>query len=229
MELPSTADSLIRQFARELRVITLGGVAVISHGLSRNTHDADVWLEPFETSKLWADKVSDILSQTAQAKPVMIGSWKPFRPEEFAEIAEAFGVFRVEGLDRPLDVFRKPNQFQPEQFDEVWERGKPLDDGTRLPDVIDLLVTKQDTGRTKDTQDIIYLENLAQEHYLAELPTASAERAVAMLERFLTPAVAEAALHHASEPVRLLGRRFLLELAADGDPFAAQIVRERQL
>jgi hypothetical protein len=65
-----------------------------------------------------------------------------------------------------------------------------MDDGTRLSDPLDLLVSKQETGRDKD--------------------------------------VAEAALAHASAEVRDLGRKFLRELAEEGDPFAAEILRKIQ-
>jgi hypothetical protein len=49
-----------------------------------------------------------------------------------------------------------------------------------------------------------------------------------MLYRFLTPKVAESALSHPSAAVRELGLRFLHELADEGNPFAAEILRKRQ-
>lgn len=42
------ADDLVRRLAARFRVLTLGGVAVITHGLSRNTHDLGVWLDPMD-------------------------------------------------------------------------------------------------------------------------------------------------------------------------------------
>jgi hypothetical protein len=48
-----------------------------------------------------------------------------------------------------------------------------------------------------------------------------------MLGRFLTPRVAEQAMDHADPAVQDLGRGFLKELAAEGDPFAAEILRRR--
>ena len=47
-----------------------------------------------------------------------------------------------------------------------------------------------------------------------------------MLERFLTPRVAEAAAEHADQQVRDLGLRLLRELSQEGDPFAAEILRK---
>ena len=37
-----SSDEIIRLLAGEFRVVTLGGVAVIASGLSRNTFDADI-------------------------------------------------------------------------------------------------------------------------------------------------------------------------------------------
>ena len=100
-----------------------------------------------------------------------------------------------------------------------------MDDGTRLPDPIDLLVSKQETGRDKDRADIIFLEGKIEADYLARLPRVQAEEAVRMLGRFLTPRVAEVALTHPDEGVTRLARRFLHELSAEGDPYAAEILR----
>ncbi len=61
--------------------------------------------------------------------------------------------------------------------------------------------------------------------YLAELPIATEVRALEMLERFLTPKVAEAALAHSSALVREQALSFLRELAAEGDHFAADILK----
>ncbi len=229
MEDPHTSDFLVRLLAKEMRVVTLGGIAVISHGLSRNTYDADIWVDPLHSADEWCTRLFPLLTSMKRAQPVMIGTWDSLSWEALPSVIEEYGVFRVNGLERPVDIFRKPNELPIEEFDRVWTMGISLEDGTRIPDVIDLLVTKQDTGRTKDTQDIAFLEAKAEEQYLAELPGASAEKAAAMLSRFFTPKVAETALAHPEETIRQLGQRYLLELAADGDPFAAEIVKDRHL
>ena len=223
----STAE-LTRQLASAQRVLVLGGLAVVAHGHSRPTYDADVWLDPTLSVEKWSDVLLKLIDQPFLSI-ISIGNWHPISAKDLPRLAEEDGVVRIMGANQPLDVFRKPNELPMEEFDRVWDFGIPLDDGTRIPDVIDLLVTKQDTGRTKDTQDIAYLEAKAEEQYLAELPYASAEKAALMLERFLTPKIAEAALIHLEKPIQELDRRFLLELAADGDPFAAEIVRTHRL
>jgi hypothetical protein len=225
MENRTDSDRLIHEIAASRRVLALGGLAVISHGLGRNTHDADIWVEPMESPEIWASVVGPLVYSTPSAKPVAIAVWEPIPEKNLAEVIARDGVFRINGLDRPIDIFRKPNELPIEEFESAWVRAKPLHDGTRLPDEIDLLMTKQLTGRDKDLMDITFLENKAEKRYLAELPATTEERAVEMLERFLTPKVAEAALAHPSETVRQRAMSFLRELAAEGDPFAADILK----
>lgn len=226
MENAKTTAEVILHLAGIFRVVTLGGVAVISHGLNRNTYDADIWIEPFDSADLWAANIGRHLFSHPRIRPVEIGTWKPVSDSRFGKVIERDGVVRLNGLDRPLDIFRTPNELDPREFEAVWERGVPMDDGTRIPDAIDLLVTKQATGREKDLMDLAFLEAKAEREYLEKLPSVDAARGVEMLERFLTPKVAQAALGHPEQPVRELGLRFLKELAEEGDPFARDILRE---
>ncbi len=222
----TNSDQIIQQLAAEFRVMTLGGVAVIASGLSRNTFDADIWVEPMSSADRWAKGVARFVYDAGTAEAVAIGSWDKIVRDELTAVIERDGVIRINGLERPLDIFRDPNQLEMSHFDEIWQRAQPMDDGTRLPDPIDLLVSKQETGREKDLTDIIFLEGKIQADYLTRLPLASRDEAAQMLERFLTPRVAEAAAMHADEGVRDLGVRFLRELAQEGDPFAAEILRK---
>ena len=219
------SDEVIRCLAEEFRVLTLGGLAVIATGLSRNTYDADIWVEPFASPEEWSNHLSPILYASGTAQPVAIGSWEKIGRGNLAGVIGRDGVIRVSGLERPLDVFRDPNQLAMEDFDEIWDRAQLQDDGTRLPDPIDLLVSKQETGRDKDRADIIFLEGKIEADYLARLPKVSADEAARMLGRFLTPRVAEVALSHPDHGVGQLARNFLHELAEEGDPYAAEILR----
>jgi hypothetical protein len=220
----SSAD-LIQRLASKNRVVLLGGLAVVSHGLSRPTFDADVWLDPRLEPASWAEAVLNLKKEIPGLKCLAIAVWNEIPDSELAEIIERDGVIRVMGASQPIDIFRKPNELPIEEFDAAWNRAVELKDGTRLPDEIDLLMTKQLTDRAKDAMDIQFLEMKAEGRYLAELPSAPEQQAVQMLERFLTPKIAEAALAHSSETVRDLGLRFLQELTADGDPFAAEILK----
>ena len=218
--------SLTLELAASHRVALLGGLAVISHGLERMTFDADIWLDPMLDLFQWRAAVGNLVASHPDLKILEIGTWREIDIDQLPDVIDRDGVIRLVGAKFPLDIFRRPNEMGIDEFNEVWNRGKTLDDGTRLPDVIDLLVTKQRTGRDKDLTDIVFLETKAESAYLAELPGASEQRAAAMLERFLTPNVARAALAHPSFEIRKLGYRYLQELADDGDPYAAQYLRE---
>jgi len=220
-----SSDEIIRLLAGDFRVMTLGGVAVIAYGLSRNTFDADIWVEPMDSAEHWAKAIVRFVYDAGPAEVVAIGSWQNVAREQLAAVIKRDGAIRINGLERPLDIFRDPNQLDMSHFEEVWQRAQPMDDGTRLPDPIDLLVSKQETGRDKDQTDIIFLEGKIQADYLARIPRASRDEAVQMLQRFLTPRVAEAAMAHPDKGVQELARKFLHELAEEGDPYAVEILR----
>jgi hypothetical protein len=80
--------------------------------------------------------------------------------------------------------------------------------------------------------DIIKISDQIQEdmqkRYLAGHSTATEDHASEMLARFITPKVAEAALAHSSGVVRHKAMSYLRELAADGDPFAPNILKNLQ-
>jgi hypothetical protein len=206
-------------------VLTLGGYAVIYHGQSRPTYDADVWLDPMLPLGEWCDELRELAVANA-LRFVAIGSWQEVPPGELEAAVEEDGVIRLMGANQPLDIFRRPNELDPASFDEVWGRAAQMEDGTRLPDAVDLLVTKQLTGRAKDQMDILFLEQKAEDEGLALLERGSAGEIRALLERFLTPNLAAAACRHADPEVSTLARRYLGELAAEGDPFAADLLRE---
>lgn len=220
-----TAAGLINSLATRHRVLSLGGYAVISHGLARPTYDADVWLDPTLPLAAWCAELST-LAATFALRIVAIGTWEVIPGDELSTTVDDDGVVRLMGADQPLDVFRRPNELPVAGFDEVWERARPLNDGARLPDAIDLLVTKQLTGRAKDQADISFLEQKAEAESLAKLATGTPAEITALLQRFLTPNLAAAGARHADPGVSALARGYLVELAAEGDPFAADLLRE---
>jgi len=219
-----TTAGLTAELAKEHRILVLGGLAVISHGHSRPTFDGDIWLDPSLPLNQWSDAIFSLKNKFPDLRFLEIGNWQVIPESQFNEVIERDGVFRIMGASQPLDVFRAPNELLMEEFEDVWNRATPLDDGTRLPDVIDLLVTKQDTGRDKDIQDIAFLENKAEREYREKLPAASEDDAARMLERFLTPSVAELALRHPGAKVRAMALQFLQEMADDGNPYARDIL-----
>ena len=226
MEPAPTTSRLTASLAADHRVLTLDGLAVLAHGHTRPTYDADIWLDPTLPPEEWAGCLRVWMGGHPSLGAVEIGSWRTIDPCDLKEVIERDGVLRIMGAKQPLDIFRRPNELPVEEFDAVWERATPLEDGTRVPCTVDLLMTKQMTGRDKDMLDIQFLENKAEQEYLRELPVADLARATFLLSRFLTPKVAEAAARHAIPAVRELGLRYLRELAADGDPFAVDLLKE---
>ena len=94
--IPATTE-LIRFLASTHRVVVLGGLAVISHGLSRVTHDADCWLEPNLSTELWCEAVKKILLEWPRLRMVSIGDWSELPADELAGCIEDFGVVRILG------------------------------------------------------------------------------------------------------------------------------------
>jgi hypothetical protein len=55
------ANAPVHALSARHRVILLGGMAVIGHGLSRKTKDVDIWLEPMKTAAAWATALKECL------------------------------------------------------------------------------------------------------------------------------------------------------------------------
>jgi hypothetical protein len=149
--------------------------------------------------------------------------------DALVDTIEETGVLRVKGLDCPLDIFRKPNEFEADQFDEVYERGSEHRDGTILPHPIDLIVTKSFTNRDKDFMDVAHLESITRTEYLSKLPTATPEEAAFMLGRFAEWQVLQSALTNPSPEVQTLATDLLKEFAEAGDPFSKDILAGKEV
>jgi len=117
---------------------------VIATGLSRNTYTADIWVEPLASAGERSGRIAPLIYDYGTAEPVAMGSWTRIARAQLAEVIDR--VIRISGLERPLDIFREPNQIDVADFNDVWQRSEPMDDGTRLSDPVDLLVSKQETG-----------------------------------------------------------------------------------
>lgn len=208
----------------------LGDAAVILHGMSRTTDDFDIWMDPTPLEE-WASALRGGLAPFANLELFRLGGgpmeWKPFPPELLPQVALEDKVIRVCGAHHPLDVFYQPNETEVADFDAVWSRARPLDDGTRLMEEIDLLLTKEATRRRKDLGDIAFLEGKVDERELAILRSAGPDQAREMFARYATPDLLRSVLRAADHPdVRELARQLLRELGDDGDPFAIEYVRE---
>ena len=219
-----SADIFVTQLAQRHRVLMLGGMAVIAHGFSRKTKDVDVWLEPTESAATWVAALSSAMADFATARFWSLAQRRELNAQEIAgEIAD-FGVLRVSGFDRDIDVFRRPNELELEDFEMVWAAAKPMEDGTRLPSEPHLLVTKANTGREHDFQDQIFLEGRVKQRYRERLPVCDAAEARGLMERFLDPEVLAFALENPEAEVRAMALAHLREFEAEGDPYSRDIL-----
>jgi hypothetical protein len=225
MEAPLATDQFIHALAAQHRVVLIGGMAIISHGLSRRTKDVDIWLDPMNSSAEWADRLLRVAAAFPAARFWSLACRRDLQPDELAgEIAD-FGVIRITGFDRDIDVFRRPNELGEESFDEVWTRAvRVLEGGVRLPDPLDLHISKADTGREHDLKDQLFLESLVKTRFRERLPVCDLTEATGMLDRFLDPEVLQYARTNPHPEVRALARKYLHEFEAEGDPYSRDIL-----
>jgi hypothetical protein len=225
-----TAQEAVAFLASKRRTVLLGGLAVILHGLSRNTKDYDIWLDPLPDVQSWASPIQQLLTREAslQARRIStFGGWKPISVGDVPVAGTEDRLIRIAGIERPIDVFFVPNEFEAVDFEGVWERGISIEHGVRLIEAIDLIVTKQLTDRPQDETDIRFLTNKIEERYRSRLRTCSESEAVYMLNRFATPEIAAIAVRESKEDsIRAIGWRILREMRDNGDPFAEEFIRE---
>ena len=216
-------DDFVRELARPHRVLMLGGMAVIAYGLSP-TKDSDVWLEPLGSAQEWAACLDEAMAVFPGLQVWSLARRCVLPPQEIAADAEEFGVVRVNGLTLPLDVFRKPNELEIENFEDIWPRARALKEGARLPDEIDLYRTKINTGREQDWKDQLFLESLVKKRFRERLPVCDAAEARGLMERFLDPEVLAFALENPEAEVRAMALAHLREFEAEGDPYSRDIL-----
>ena len=222
-------DHFVRQLTRRHRVVVLGGLAVIAHGFSRSTYDGDIWLDPMKDSSEWSEVLEHACLEFGGLSLRRLPGWTPVAGAQLIDAIQETGMVRIEGLDCPLDVFRKPNEFELHEFDAVCRRGVLRADGTLLPDPLDLIQSKLDTGRDKDLHDIQHLESIVRADYKKRLPLATPEEATVMLGRYSEWQVLLSALENPSPVVHELAMSQLREFAAAGDPFSLAILEGREL
>jgi len=221
-------DRFLVRLAQRGRVILIGGLAVIAHGFSRATKDGDVWLEPCDSSEQWSQLLISVLTEFAGLKLAAPPGWRIIVPNALAVVIEDVGMIRIQGLDCPLDVFRKPNELETNDFDAVWARATPTEQGLRLPDPVDLILTKLETGRDQDRDDIQFLTRKVQADMGGRLETATPAEADTLLAKYSDSVVLRRALLNPHEAVRQIALSQLHRFAEDGDPFAIDILKEQE-
>lgn len=219
---------LASEITRSKRVVLLGGLAVIGHGLDRGTKDADIWMEPMDSAEEWLDFLLTILAGFEDSRIVTLPGWKELSGTDLVENLDEVGMVRIEGLGVPLDIFRHPNGLKMDEFDEIWSRSRRQPDRIGLPHPLDLVRTKEDTQREHDQKDHVYLMLVArrmQGNALKE--AADVKIAKGLLDDFFDYAVLEQGLENPLTEVREVIWREVELLAADGDPFAKEMMDAR--
>jgi hypothetical protein len=189
--------------------------------------DAGVWLDPMDCSASWAGFLEQACAAFPGTSLHRIPGWQRVERGAVAQAVEEVGMVRVQGLNLPLDVFRRPNGFEETDFEAVLHDSSRQGDGSYLPSPVDLIQTKNDTGRKSDISDIFHLEALIQEDYRRRLPRASLAEARHLLSEYSEWRVLQAALENPDEAVRALAREHLREFAAAGYPFSQTILEGR--
>jgi hypothetical protein len=221
----TSADAFITALAGKHRVVLLGGMAIISHGLSRKTKDVDIWLEPMNSVAAWAAALNECLDAFSGVYLWSLADRRVLQPQELADEIEENGVLRVSGFDRDVDVFRRPNELGIESFEDVWGRSvKELEGGVRLPDPLDLHISKANTGREHDWNDQLFLESLVKARFKERLPLCDLAEATSMLDRFLDPEALQHARTNPNPEVRALALKYLRDFEAEGDPYSRDIL-----
>lgn len=209
------------------RVVVIGDLAVMAYGFPQHAQDADVWLEPLGSPAEWAAVVEGVCGKIRSTTIHRLPGWTEVAGPALADAVEETGMVRILGLSSPLDIFRRPNEFGESEFDEVVARAHRSADGTLLPDPVDLIQSKLDTGRDKDRFDIQHLESVIRADYKQRLPTATPAVAAALLGRYSDWEVLRAALENPAPEVRELALSHLREFAAEGDPFSQAVLEGR--
>ena len=148
---PLFKNVIFQMIEKNVSFLLIGGYAVNYYGYGRYTGDIDFWLKPDNENKL---KLINVFTELGRAR------------EEFCEVEKLdFGIAQTisigEGPMR-IDFFTEVNLVN---FDDAWEKRVewPLEN-YKVPVVNyqDLILTKFNTGRTKDKHDLEELQKINQ-------------------------------------------------------------------
>ncbi|MEI6070678.1 MAG: hypothetical protein WCS31_02715 [Verrucomicrobiae bacterium] len=213
-------ENFLTDLSVRRRLLLLGGLAIVKHGLSRYTKDADIWMEPAASAAEWARSLTEALALHPGVSANSLFPPRKIADHEVEKLIEAERVLRILGFEVPLDIFRNPNELEHLSFDEAWEASEPFSGGLRLMSASHLILTKSGTGRLQDELDIQFLENQLQKRLAPELKVCNPSRAKEILTEYMDQVLLEAALENPDATVREMGRVHLKQFMEEGDPFA---------
>jgi hypothetical protein len=225
--MPATVGQFLGDLEAQKRVLVIGGVAVIAHGLPRPTRDADVWLEPCWDEAEWTSVLIQVMNHFPGVRGHDLREHREVDPGEIEATVGRDGVVRLVGLERPLDVFRIPHNLKASDFDEVWRLSTLVIAEGRVMEEISLLLTKKETSRPQDIADVVFLESKVRAEFSRRLKECTAAEAKALLARYADHETCRALLDNPHEEARQLALQLLREFADEGDPFAVEILKHQ--
>src|SRR5580704_17986539 len=98
-----TSQEAVAFLASKRRTVLLGGLAVILHGLSRNTKDYDVWLDPLPDVQSWAAPIQQLLTREPSLEARRISAlegWKPVIVGDVPVVGAEDRLIRIVGNER---------------------------------------------------------------------------------------------------------------------------------
>lgn len=143
---PDFADILSAFIAGKVEFLVVGGYAMAFHGYVRATGDIDLWIRCSDEN---AERVWRAL-QTFGA---------PLFDLNIADLKTPGMVFQIGLVPSRIDVI---TQIDGVEFDDAWKEHKTVEiEGLEIPVIgkTQLLTNKQSTGRSKDRNDALWLED----------------------------------------------------------------------
>lgn len=224
MGLAGSETQFLQELAGQFRLLLIGRAATVAHGAQLTPCDYEVWMEPLRSESEWIKALHGVVNSFLHIHLSAPRSRVPTALHMAESTLRERGALGVMGLDVPVVVHRRANEFNLEEFDRVWKDARPLLPGLRLPSITDLFLNKINTGRHADYEDMIWLEEQVRIQFADRLPVCDEAEAERLLARYIDPESLRHALINPHFAVRDLARRHLERFAAAGDPYSAEIL-----
>ena len=143
---PDFKDILFAFIAESVEFLVVGGYAMAFHGYVRATGDIDLWI-----------RISDENARRVWRALEIFGA--PLYDLTLEDLQTAGMVFQIGMVPSRIDII---TEIDGVQFDEAWREHKTIEvEGLTVPVIgkIQLLINKQSTGRSKDRNDALWLQD----------------------------------------------------------------------